>query len=170
MSSTAPKMARTRNGTPLTPVGLWPEQLLGELVRQQCRIIHRAHRLALRPAGSRFVTIFWPGRMGQAVKVVNDQQAALPAPRPWRGTTSLAKPGLRDLLRTCRGEAAWYEFATHSRPGRTRRAGGGLRPPNIRSGAPANAVLENGCWGFRAGPDAFWQRPFKNFGRPAGEK
>ena len=147
-------------------------KLLGEeLVRQQCPdhfIVRTAWLYGL--PGPNFVTaILAKGRMGQALKVVNDQRGS--------PTSALAlAPQLLALAETeafgtyhatCRGEATWYEFARHIL------AQAGIAVPVVACATaeyplparrPANSVLENrmlGLSGLNLMPS--WQEAWQEF-------
>jgi dTDP-4-dehydrorhamnose reductase len=147
-------------------------KLLGEeLVRQQCPdhfIVRTAWLYGL--PGPNFVTaILAKGRMGQALKVVNDQRGS--------PTSALAlAPQLLALAATeafgtyhatCRGEATWYEFALRIL------GQAGIAVPVAACATaeyprparrPANAVLENRMLGL-SGLDLMpsWQEAWQEF-------
>ena len=147
-------------------------KLLGEeLVRQQCPdhfIVRTAWLYGL--PGPNFVTaILAKGRMGQALKVVNDQRGS--------PTSALAlAPQLLALAETeafgtyhatCRGEATWYEFALHIL------GQAGIAVPvaacataeyPLPARRPANSVLENRMLGL-SGLDLMpsWQEAWQEF-------
>jgi dTDP-4-dehydrorhamnose reductase len=147
-------------------------KLLGEeLVRQQCPdhfIVRTAWLYGL--PGPNFVTaILAKGRMGQALKVVNDQRGS--------PTSALAlAPQLLALAATeafgtyhatCRGETTWYEFAQHIL------GQAGVAVPvapcataeyPLPARRPANSVLENRMLGL-SGLDLMpsWQEAWQEF-------
>jgi dTDP-4-dehydrorhamnose reductase len=147
-------------------------KLLGEeLVRQQCPdhfIVRTAWLYGL--PGPNFVTaILAKGRMGQGVKVVNDQRGS--------PTSALAlAPQLLALAATeafgtyhatCRGEATWYEFAvlilqTAGLQAQAAPCTTAEYPRPARR--PANSVLENRMLGL-AGLDLMpsWQEAWQEF-------
>ncbi len=147
-------------------------KLLGEeLVRQQCPdhfIVRTAWLYGL--PGPNFVTaILAKGRMGQVLKVVNDQRGS--------PTSALAlAPQLLALAATeafgtyhatCQGAATWYEFALYIL------GQAGITVPvaacttaeyPLPARRPANAVLENRMLGL-SGLDQMppWQEAFQEF-------